>query len=495
MLYSDYLKIQESEQKARKDAVKTAQVNGAQTYYGGAPVTYGSMLGAVSPYSSQGSVQPSYGVYGNYVNAQALANGGGNAIKNNGVSGMGAVGYSSAPTATVGSVTYGDGAQASGNGTGAGSENNGATYGSGSVENGGNTGSDTTAGAEKTAVTATDTATDTATTPRTDGVYGEYLAARDRAILDAQNSYRANTAKYGSQAEAMAKSGMSGSGYADYMKSRAYTQMRDEVQTANAKYSENVRTADATIRELFANDLIGVNNGTYTEADIDALAIKNGYSIEQVDELRSAAQKYTETAQNNYFYGLKEKANAGSLSMDEIVSAYEKKDISDEHRAYLASAIIPKMFKDSENGFVDIEEARSQLDDIKKAFGEESNEYKMANARYKNVYGGGNALTASRIKWVEDITDYELNDPGNNFRIKVDGVSYRLQFGGEVTGDDSVLEFANDNRYNEDTIFEKNGSLYFYRNGKVYSVRARTNSYKGDFDKLKKLITEANNGK
>ncbi len=65
---------------------------------------------------------------------------------------------------------------------------------------------------------------------------------RERGVVDARSSYEQNKASYGANAEAMGSMGLSGSGYSDYLNSKAYAQQRAETQAANAQ-------ADASKRE------------------------------------------------------------------------------------------------------------------------------------------------------------------------------------------------------------------------------------------------------
>ena len=66
---------------------------------------------------------------------------------------------------------------------------------------------------------------------------------RQRGVIDGQASYDFNKATYGNQAEALRSMGLSGSGYADYLTSRAYATQRAEVQEANAQAATAKREA------------------------------------------------------------------------------------------------------------------------------------------------------------------------------------------------------------------------------------------------------------
>ncbi len=69
---------------------------------------------------------------------------------------------------------------------------------------------------------------------------------RERAAVDAKSAYEQNKASYGANAEAMARMGVTGSGYGDYVNSRAYAESRAEAQRANAQAATVKREADYT---------------------------------------------------------------------------------------------------------------------------------------------------------------------------------------------------------------------------------------------------------
>lgn len=90
---------------------------------------------------------------------------------------------------------------------------------------------------------------------------------RERGVVDARSSYEQNKASYGANAETMGSMGLSGSGYSDYLNSKAYAQQRAETQAANAQ-------ADASKREArYAEDQARM------QADSDYY--QNKYNAEQ----------------------------------------------------------------------------------------------------------------------------------------------------------------------------------------------------------------------
>ncbi len=74
--------------------------------------------------------------------------------------------------------------------------------------------------------------------------YAEAEKERQRSVIDARSSYEQNKATYGANAETLAGMGLTGSGYGDYLNSRAYAQQRAETQNANAQATATRKEAD-----------------------------------------------------------------------------------------------------------------------------------------------------------------------------------------------------------------------------------------------------------
>lgn len=154
--------------------------------------------------------------------------------------------------------------------------------------------------------------------------------ATERAMVDAQNSYRQNLSGYGARGEALGGAGLAGSGYADYLDSKAYATMRGEVQAAraqefaakqNADYIEGQAKLDAdnsyqaNMLELekakkteaaqkqsnYQTVLGNAHSGVYTTVD----AAKDAAAAAGLDEAQTAAvlgatQKYIDRLQYSH---------------------------------------------------------------------------------------------------------------------------------------------------------------------------------------------------
>ena len=163
---------------------------------------------------------------------------------------------------------------------------------------------------------------------------------RERNIVDARSSYEQNKASYGTNAEAMGSMGLSGSGYSDYLDSKAYAQQRADIQAAKAQadsskrdaryiedqaklqadkdYYKNIVDEASDARKDYLDLLSGANSGAYTAAQIEQLAADYGLSYEQKQSLINAANEYTTKKQAEF------DAELYSLSGSEDIEGYLK---------------------------------------------------------------------------------------------------------------------------------------------------------------------------
>ena len=136
---------------------------------------------------------------------------------------------------------------------------------------------------------------------------------KERAVADAQASYMQNMSTYGVNAETMAKMGLTGGGYSDYLNAQAYAQKRGEMQTASANeaamkqqaettYADNILSLDGQLvaykeaekaeNEQYAKSVYNTlweavqdTNTTYTTENVKDIAEKAGLSEEDITTL------------------------------------------------------------------------------------------------------------------------------------------------------------------------------------------------------------------
>ena len=76
---------------------------------------------------------------------------------------------------------------------------------------------------------------------------------RDQAYINAQNAYDQSKSEYGSNAAALGAMGLTGSGFSDYLNSRAYAQKQGDINAANRTYQTSVDTAAIARDEAIAD--------------------------------------------------------------------------------------------------------------------------------------------------------------------------------------------------------------------------------------------------
>lgn len=333
---------------------------------------------------------------------------------------------------------------------------------------------------------------------------------RERAVIDARSSYEQNKATYGANAEQLAAMGLSGSGYSDYLNQQAYATQRAETQNANAQ-------AEAT--KLAAEQ----------QANSDKLNAELSYAENMQDNAEKLAQyqqqkadqqllSYTEALQMISAHGadldvsyLETLLNTGSISQEQynqLMAQYSKElvesgdvatedtdKIDDLHQSGQISDADYNKQKEQWNSQIDTSdaffnsgsmsatEAKKQLDKIINNKWTSEENKKALQKTYDRLY----KVVTNDVKfnndggwWIFGSTD--MNDVGNNFSLIDDsGDKYRIESGGEVT-DTAIKSLAND--VADGSIFGLRGQIYYKKDGNVYLVRKRENSYGDHYTKL-----------
>lgn len=333
---------------------------------------------------------------------------------------------------------------------------------------------------------------------------------RERAVIDARSSYEQNKATYGANAEQLAAMGLSGSGYSDYLNQQAYATQRAETQNANAQAeatklaAEQQANSDKLNAELsYAENMQG-----------------NAEKLAQYQQQKADQQllSYTEALQMIYAHGadldvsyLETLLNTGSISQEQynqLMAQYSKElvesgdvatedtdKIDDLHQSGQISDADYNKQKEQWNSQIDTSdaffnsgsmsatEAKKQLDKIINNKWTSEENKKALQKTYDRLY----KVVTNDVKfnndggwWIFGSTD--TNDVGNNFSLIDDsGDKYRIESGGEVT-DTAIKSLAND--VADGSVFGVRNQIYYKKDGKVYLVQKRKNSYGDHYTKL-----------
>ena len=310
--------------------------------------------------------------------------------------------------------------------------------------------------------------------------------------------------------------------YAENMQDNAEKLAQYQQQKA-----EEAKAEEEQKKQYYAALLTSANTGEYTSEQIASLGAQYGLDEVQISQLQAAADKYksdqqslsyTEALQMISDYGadldvsyLETLLNTGSISQEQynqLMAQYSKElvesgdvatedtdKIDDLHQSGQISDADYNKQKEQWNSQIDTSdaffnsgsmsatEAKKQLDKIinNKWTSEENKKalqttydrlYKVVTNDVKFNYDGG--------WWIFGSTD--MNDVGNNFSLIDDsGDKYRIESGGEVT-DTAIKSLAND--VADGSVFGVRNQIYYKKDGKVYLVQKRKNSYGDHYTKL-----------
>lgn len=310
--------------------------------------------------------------------------------------------------------------------------------------------------------------------------------------------------------------------YAENMQDNAEKLAQYQQQKA-----EEAKAEEEQKKQYYAALLTSANTGEYTSEQIASLGAQYGLDEVQISQLQAAADKYksdqqslsyTEALQMISDYGadldvsyLETLLNTGSISQEQynqLMAQYSKElvesgdvatedtdKIDDLHQSGQISDEDYNKQKEQWNSQIDTSdaffnsgsmsatEAKKQLDKILNNEWTSEENKKALQKTYDSLY----KVVTNDVRfnndggwWIFGSTD--MSDVGNNFSLIDDsGFKYRVKSGGEVT-DAAIKSLASD--VSNGSIFGVRGQIYYKKDGKVYLVQKRENSYGDHYTKL-----------
>lgn len=310
--------------------------------------------------------------------------------------------------------------------------------------------------------------------------------------------------------------------YAENMQGNAEKLAQYQQQKA-----EEAKAEEEQKKQYYAALLTSANTGEYTSEQIASLGAQYGLDEAQISQLQAAADKYksdqqslsyTEALQMISDYGadldvsyLETLLNTGSVSQeqyDQLMAQYSKEliesgdlanedtdKIDDLHQSGQISEEDYNKQKEQWNSQIDTSdaffnsgsmsasEAKKQLDKILNNEWTSEENKKALQKTYDSLY----KVVTNDVRfnndggwWIFGSTD--MDDGGNNFSlIDNSGFKYRIESGGKVT-DSAITSIARD--VADGSIFGLRGQIYYKKDGNVYLVRKRENSYGDHYTKL-----------
>lgn len=310
--------------------------------------------------------------------------------------------------------------------------------------------------------------------------------------------------------------------YAENMQNNAEKLAQYQQQKA-----EEAKAEEEQKKQYYAALLTSANTGEYTSEQIASLGAQYGLDEVQISQLQAAADKYksdqqslsyTEALQMISDYGadldvsyLETLLNTGSISQEQynqLMAQYSKElvesgDVATEdtdkidelHQSGQISDADYNKQKEQWNSQIDTSdaffnsgsmsatEAKKQLDKILNNEWTSEENKKALQKTYDMLY----KVVTNDVKFNNDggwwiFGSTNMGDVGNNFSLIDDsGFKYRVESGGEVT-DAAIKSFAND--VADGSIFGVRNQIYYKKDGKVYLVQKRENSYGDHYTKL-----------
>ena len=310
--------------------------------------------------------------------------------------------------------------------------------------------------------------------------------------------------------------------YAENMQGNA-----EKLAQYHQQKTEEAKVDEEQKKQYYAALLTSANTGEYTSEQIASLGAQYGLDETQISQLQAAADKYksdqqslsyTEALQMISDYGadldvsyLETLLNTGSISQEQynqLMAQYSKElvasgnvatedtnKIDDLHQSGQISDADYNQQKSQWNSQIDTSdaffnsgsmsasEAKKQLDKIINNEWTSEENKKALQKTYDRLY----KVIQNDVKfnndggwWIFGSTD--MGEVGNNFSLIDDsGFKYRIESGGEVT-DAIIKSLAND--VPNGSVFGLRGQIYYKKDGKIYLIQKRENSYGDHYTKL-----------
>ena len=326
--------------------------------------------------------------------------------------------------------------------------------------------------------------------------YEEYInglkstaeTTRERELIDARSAYEQNRATYGRKAQELSRLGLTGSGYSQYIDSRAYAGMRDDLKAADAKYSDAIRNIDGMYasylqqKESEKNAMYAdlfKNIGSFTASDISNFGSQYGLSEEQIKALTDKRQNisYQELINGGYDKTTLDTA----LSSGDITQTHYDELLKDLQNP--SGTITSESFINSDGSLIPRDEAQATIDQLKDN-GVNEEIINSAQNTFDAIYN----IKTNNVEFRKDggfLSSTTPGKKGNNFSVKAGKKTYYVQYSGEeVSSDIKNAALA----LTDGTVFMYQGKVYMKLDGEVYGVEKRSNSYSDSWKELKKHL-------
>lgn len=320
-----------------------------------------------------------------------------------------------------------------------------------------------------------------------------------RDILNAQNTYDQSKSAYGTKAASLSNMGLTGSGYSDYLDSRAYGQMQADKNAAIRTRDESKLAADTRFMDYLNQQETNKTNmfnslydnvGNLSNADIDNLAAINGLSTEQVTALKTGRREKAISALDAAI------ANGSEYSKSDLdrlfdINIPEEKALYDRYYQKIKDEAISFTVDDFKN--MEQSEAKEYIDAMKDN-GIDTTAMEIAYEKAYKLQTNDNVTYKKTVKGNWDIETPEPGEAGAKVKIYAGDETYTLAYKGGKASEE-IVDIAKD--MDDLSVFKYNGTLYLkLSQNEIYPLTAaknKTDSYttvSNMFDKKEATIDE-----
>ena len=299
-----------------------------------------------------------------------------------------------------------------------------------------------------------------------------------RDILNAQNTYDQSKSAYGTKAASLSNMGLTGSGYSDYLDSRAYGQMQADKNAAIRTRDETKLAADTRFMDYLNQQETNKTNmfnslydtvGSRSNADIDNLAAVNGFTPEQVAALKAGRREKVISALDTAI------ANGSEYSKSDLdrlfdINIPEEKALYDRYYQKIKDEAINFTVDDFKN--MDQAEAKDYIDAMK-ANGIDTTAMDIAYEKAYKLQTNDDVTYKKTVKGTWDIKTPEPGTEGAKVKIYAGDETYTLAYKGGKASEE-IVDIAKD--MDDLSVFKYDGTLYLkLSQNEIYPLTAAKN--------------------
>lgn len=340
---------------------------------------------------------------------------------------------------------------------------------------------------------------------------------RKRGVIDAQASFDFNKATYGDKAEALRGMGLSGSGYSDYLTSRAYATQRAEVQNVNAQaaaatreaeskrddnlldieksYQENLQLASDKAVSVYNDILAGVKDGTYSYDQAMQLGNDSKLTADQLGSIGAAANEYSKSVQESNYVYYRNLIGTEGFDGAEVVALKDNNGLTPEQYNDLfeyVNAMASDTSAESnftvDGRYIPMSEARAKLESVKNNPMINGDIKAALEKSFNETYDSKISMVVADTKYSGKTKAPATNSSGSSVKIDANGekivLKYQKYINQYSSGEYNAIKAASEG-VNKFAVFTYKGSYYMKDdNGVIWQVTGKNKNHTNKLEGL-----------